>query len=201
VIEWHLLLDREEQMRYTRLIPDSVGAKSMSLLSARPAADECSQYYFTYIQLVPDGDILHTLQSQHADIHALLKNTTDAQATAHPAPGEWSIKQVVAHLSDAERLLSFRALWFARGERSALPGFEPNPWVANTDADARAMSDLLTEFDHMRAASIALFANLDAAAWQRRGIASDNVVSVRALAWIIAGHELHHNRSLREQYL
>jgi hypothetical protein len=173
----------------------------MSLLRARPAADECSQYYFTYIQLVPDGDILHMLQSQHADIHALLKNTTDAQAAAHPAPGEWSIKQVVAHLSDAERLLSFRALWFARGERSALPGFEPNPWVTNTDADTRAMSDLLAEFDHVRAASIALFANLDAAAWQRRGIASDNVVSVRALAWIIAGHELHHNRSLREQYL
>jgi hypothetical protein len=201
MIEWHLLLDREEQMRYTRLMPDSVGAKSMSLLRARPAADECSQYYFTYIQLVPDGDILHMLQSQHADIHALLKNTTDAQAAAHPAPGEWSIKQVVAHLSDAERLLSFRALWFARGERSALPGFEPNPWVTNTDADTRAMSDLLAEFDHVRAASIALFANLDAAAWQRRGIASDNVVSVRALAWIIAGHELHHNRSLREQYL
>jgi hypothetical protein len=173
----------------------------MSLLHARPAADECSQYYFTYIQLVPDGDILRILQSQHADIHALLKNTTDAHASAHPAPSEWSIKQVVAHLSDTERLLSFRALWFARGEQSALPGFEPNPWVANTDANARAMSDLLAEFDHVRAASIALFANLDAAAWQRRGIASDNIVSVRALAWIIAGHELHHNRSLREQYL
>jgi hypothetical protein len=173
----------------------------MSLLHTRPAADECSQYYFTYIQLVPDGDILHILQSQHAEIHALLKDTTDANASAHPAPSEWSIKQVVAHLSDAERLLSFRALWFARGEQSALPGFEPNPWVANTDANARAIGDLLAEFDHVRAASIALFANLDAAAWQRRGIASDNVVSVRALAWIIAGHELHHNRSLREQYL
>ena len=173
----------------------------MSLLYSRPAEDECSPYYFTYVQLVPDGDIVHTLQSQHANIHALLKNTTDANASAHPAPSEWSIKQVVAHLSDAERLLSFRALWFARGEQSALPGMEPNPWVALTDANARPISDLLAEFDHVRAASIALFANLDAAAWQRRGIASDNVVSVRALAWIIAGHELHHNRSLREQYL
>ena len=173
----------------------------MSLLSSRPAADECSPYYFTYIQLVPDGDIVHTLQSQHADIHSLLKHTTDAHASVHPAPSEWSIKQVVAHLGDAERLFSFRALWFARGEQSELPGMEPNPWVAITDANARTLSDLLAEFDQVRAASISLFANLDAAAWQRRGSASGNVVSVRALAWIIAGHELHHNRSLREHYL
>ena len=173
----------------------------MSLLDTRPATDECSAYYYAYIELVPDGDIVHTLQSQHADIHALLKHTTDTHASAQPAPDEWSIKQVVAHLSDAERLLSFRALWFARGEQAALPGFEPNPWVAATDANARALSDLLAEFDHVRAASIDLFANLDAVAWSRRGVASGNQVSVRALAWIIAGHELHHNRSLREQYL
>jgi hypothetical protein len=173
----------------------------MNSLLSRPTADECSPYYFTYIQLVPDGDIVHTLQTQHADIHALLKNTTDANASALPAPSEWSIKQVVAHLSDTERLFSFRALWFARGEQSALPGMEPNPWVAITDANARALSDLLAEFDHVRAASISLFANLDTAAWQRRGSASGNVMSVRALAWIIAGHELHHNRSLREEYL
>lgn len=173
----------------------------MRPLDSRPAADECSPYYFTYINLVPDGDIVGALQSQHADIHALLRNTTDEQAAVHPAPGEWSIKQVVAHLSDTERLFAFRALWFARGEQSELPGMEPNPWVAITDANGRALSDLLLEFDQVRAASISLFANLDAAAWQRRGIASGNTVSVRALAWIIAGHELHHNRSLREQYL
>lgn len=173
----------------------------MNRLFDRPAADECSPYYFTYIKLVPDGDIVQQLQSQHTDIHALLKHTTDAAASAQPAPSEWSIKEVVAHLSDAERLFAFRALWFARGEQAALPGMEPNPWVANTHSNARALSDLLAEFDQVRAASIALFANLDAAAWSRRGIASDNVISVRALAWIIAGHELHHNRSLREQYL
>jgi hypothetical protein len=173
----------------------------MNLLYQRPAADECSSYYFTYINLVPDGDIVQTLQSQHAAIHALLRNTSDADAGVQPAPNEWSIKQVVAHLSDAERLFAFRALWFARGEQAALPGMEPNPWVEISNSNTRALNDLLAEFDHVRAASIALFANLDAAAWARRGIASDNVVSVRALAWIIAGHELHHNRSLREQYL
>jgi len=173
----------------------------MSLLWTRPAADECSPYYLKYIQLVPDGDIVQTLQAQHTDIHALLTHTDDAQASALPAPSEWSIKQVVGHVSDTERLLAFRALWFARGEQSDLPRMEPNPWVALSDANARPLSDLLAEFDHLRAASIALLANLDAAAWQRRGIASGNVMSVRALAWIIAGHELHHNRSLREVYL
>src|SRR5262245_14808532 len=101
-------------MPYTRRISDSVGVTRMSLLFSRPAADECSPYYFTYIQLVPDGDIIRTLSSQHADIHTLLKTTADAIASVHPAPSEWSIKQVVAHLSDVERLLAFRALWFAR---------------------------------------------------------------------------------------
>ena len=150
---------------------------------------------------MPEGDIVQTLKAQHAEIHTLLQKTTEVKASAHPAPGEWSIKQVVAHLSDAERLFSFRALWFARGEQSALPGMEPDPWVAITDANTRPLSDLLAEFDQVRAATISLFANLDEAAWQRRGLASGNIVSVRALAWIIAGHELHHNRSLREVYL
>lgn len=173
----------------------------MSSRFSRPTADECIPYYFTYIQLVPDGDIIHTLQTQHADIHDLLKATTDVAASTPPAPDAWSIKQVIAHLSDTERLFSFRALWFARGEQAALPGMEPNPWVAIQDANTRAMSDLLTEFDHVRAASIALFTHLDQAAWQRRGHASDHLMSVRALAWIIAGHERHHNRSLQEEYL
>jgi uncharacterized damage-inducible protein DinB len=173
----------------------------MSFRFSRPTGEECSPYYFTYIQLVPEGDIVHILQTQHAEIHVLLKNTSEEQAAAHPAPSEWSIKQVVAHLSDTERLFAFRALWFARGEQTALPGMEPNPWVAITDSDARTLSDLLTEFDQVRAASLAFFVNLDEAAWQRQGIASGSVVSVRALAWIMAGHERHHNRSLREDYL
>ena len=173
----------------------------MNPLATRPAEHECSPYYFTYIQLVPDGDIVQTLRAQHADIHALVSHISDASASAAPAPGEWSVKQVIAHLSDTERLFGFRALWFARGEQSALPGMEPNPWVDLTNANIRPLSDLLDEFDHVRAASIALFANLDSAAWQRRGSASDRVISVRALAWLIAGHELHHNRSLREDYL
>jgi uncharacterized damage-inducible protein DinB len=168
---------------------------------ARPAADEAGQYYFRYIDLVPEGDIVHTLQNQRTDIHELLKHTSETEAEARPAPGEWSIKEVVAHVCDSERLFAFRALWFARGERSPLPGMEPDPWVAISDFNSRTLGDLLAEFNHVRETTLALFANLDEAAWDRRGTASSNMVSVRALAWIIAGHERHHNRSLQEVYL
>lgn len=165
----------------------------------RPAADEHSLYYGSYIQLVPDGDILQTLHTQHAEINKLLCDMADDQAMASPAPGEWSVKQVVVHLSDTERLFAFRALWFARGEMSALPGMEPDPWMANQDANARPLADLLAEYAHLRAASVAFFANLDGAAWQRRGTASGTAISVRALAWLLAGHERHHINALREQ--
>lgn len=173
----------------------------MFSLSARPSAEEASPYFFRYIQLVPDGDILHTLRTQHGDIHTMLRGIADDRASAAPAPGEWSIKQVIAHVSDTERLFAFRALWFARGEQAALTGMEPDPWVALGNANARSVPDLLAEFDQVRAASLWLLDNLDAAAWQRQGVASDSVLSVRALAWMIAGHELHHNISLREVYL
>lgn len=166
----------------------------------RPAADECSPYYFRYIDLVPDGDIVQTMRSQHAVIHDLLANMSEIRAAASPAPGAWSAKQVLQHVIDTERLMCFRALWFARGEQAALPGMEPEPWAAIAQANPRAVSDLLDEFDHLRTASGYFFAGLDSAAWDRRGSASGTMVSVRALAWIIGGHELHHNRSLREEY-
>jgi uncharacterized damage-inducible protein DinB len=173
----------------------------MSFRFTHPAPEECSPYYQGYIQLVPDGDIVQTLQTQRADIRDLLRHTGETEASVRPAPGEWSIKEVVAHLSDTERLFSFRALWFARGEGHPLPGMEPDPWVAINDFNARSLNDLLAEFDHVRSASLALLANLDEAAWNRQGTASGNIMSVRALAWIIAGHERHHTRSLQEVYL
>lgn len=173
----------------------------MNQRHTRPVAGESAPYYFRYIDLVPEGDIVQQLEAQHSAIRKLLRDITEAEAAASPASGEWSVKQVVQHVIDAERLFVFRALWFARGEQAALPGMEPDPWVANTDANARTVADLLDEFAHVRAASVAFFANLDGAAWARSGSASGNPVSVRALAWIAAGHELHHNQSLREVYL
>lgn len=167
----------------------------------RPDPKESHEYYHRYIKLVPDGDIVRTLGTQHGMLRGLLTGMSEGRAEASPAPGEWSAKQVVCHLIDTERLFAFRALWFARGEQASLPGMEPDPWVALAGAQARSLEDLLAEFDHLRAASVALFANLDDSAWLRSGLASDSSVSVRALAWILTGHELHHHISLREQYL
>lgn len=128
----------------------------MDIRIIRPAIDECIPYYFTYIDLVPDGDIIGTLQTQHTQIHSLLRGMSEAKAAASPAPGEWSTKQVLLHVIDTERLFSFRTLWFARGEETVLPGMEPNPWVAVAHANAREVGDLLGEFDHVRAATYRL---------------------------------------------
>ena len=165
-----------------------------------PADDECLPYYHAYIALVPEGDIMTTLEQQPAMLRMLVGGISDARAAEPPAPGEWSIKQVLIHLNDTERLFSFRALWFARGEQSPLPGMEPDPWVAAVDANTRPLADVLAEFAHLRAATDALFANLGERAWMRRGIASGAETSVRALAWLLAGHLLHHERSLREVF-
>jgi DinB superfamily len=165
----------------------------------RPAADEASDYYRTYIALVPDGGIVPTLQAQQARLLALLQGVSEPQALAYPAPGEWSVKQVVQHLIDTERLFCFRALWFARGEQAALPGMEPDPWMALTDPQTRTLDDLLREYGHVRAASSAFFSSLTPAAWLRRGTASGALISVRALAWLIAGHTQHHISALEHQ--
>ena len=173
----------------------------MTTPSQRPAAGEYNTYYATYTKLVPDGEILQTLQSQHQVLQAAVGGVGEAKANARPAAGEWSIKEVIGHLIDSERLFGFRAMWFARGETAALPGMEPNPWVTHANFNTRSLSDLLDEFEHVRDASRLFFEGLDAAAWARTGSASGFPVSVRALAWIIAGHELHHFASLREKYL
>jgi hypothetical protein len=167
----------------------------------RPTAAEYNAYYATYTNLVPDGDVLAHMGQQHAELNALLGGISTVKADARPAAGEWTTKQVVQHLIDSERLFAFRALWIARGEQTAQPGMEPNPWAELADTSARTMPDMLSEFGHVRAATIALFTHLTDAAWARSGSASGFPVSVRALAWIIAGHERHHMTSLREKYL
>jgi hypothetical protein len=172
-----------------------------SMAATRPERDECSGYSYGYIELVPQGDVIAFMQSQQASLGECMAAIGESHAVLPPAPGEWSAKQVLLHLIDTERLFGFRALWFARGERSALPGMQPDPWIAITDANARPASDLLDEWAYVRAATVHLFAHLDDQAWLRRGSASDAIVSVRALAWIVAGHTLHHERSLRAQHL
>ena len=166
----------------------------------RPAADEHSPYYSQYIDQVPEGDILSLLAEQIQRTTTMLAGVSEEQAEFRPTPADWSVKEVVCHLCDCERIFSYRALRIARGDQTPLAGFDQDPYVTAADADARPLADHLAEFQTIRQASIWLLSSLPAAAWDRRGTASDAPVSVRALAYIIAGHENHHVRSLHEDY-
>jgi hypothetical protein len=166
----------------------------------RPAAAEYDPYYGRYIDKVPEGDLLRTLEAQARETQALLAGLSDAKALHRYAPGKWSIKEVIGHVADTERVYSYRALRFARADATALPGFDENAWVPAGNFDARPVADLAAELDAVRRATLALFRGLDAAALARRGTANDAAVSVRAIAWIIAGHERHHVALLHERY-
>ncbi|HEX6964640.1 MAG TPA: DinB family protein [Gemmatimonadaceae bacterium] len=174
---------------------------SSTLLSSRPAADEHLPYYERYITTVPAGDVLATLESQLRETVVLLEGISEEQAAYRYAPGKWSVKEVIGHVSDTERVFSYRALCAARGETAALPSFEQDDYVAQANSDGRTMRSLLDELTAVRQSSLALFRSLDDTALARRVVASGAPVSARALAWIIAGHERHHLRILRERYL
>jgi uncharacterized damage-inducible protein DinB len=170
-------------------------------LIARPGADEYAPYYGTYIGKVPDGDLRSMLSSQLAETLALIRSIPESRGGHRYAPDKWSIREVLGHLADSERIFSYRALRIARGDATPLPGFEQNDYVPAGGFDARTLRDLADELAAIRQATIHLFAHLDQAALERRGTASGKPVSVRALAYIIAGHELHHVGILKNRYL
>lgn len=170
-------------------------------MSERPGKDEAAEYYFKYIDLVDTQDICATLASQHSDTLAFLRRIPEERATHRYAPDKWSINGVVAHLNDCERLFAFRALWFARGLTPGLPSFDQDVAAQHDGADARPLSSHIAEFDALRQSTVELFEHLPGEAWGRRGTASDNPFTVRALAFIAAGHVIHHRRILEERYL
>jgi hypothetical protein len=167
----------------------------------RPEPGEYAPYFGGYIGLVPDGDIIAILEDQMVSTATLLAGLTEAQGQSRYGPGKWTLKEVVGHVSDAERVFCYRALWFARGEPSPLPGFDQDPWVPMAGCDRRTLVDLAEELRSVRAATLTLVRSLDDEAAVRRGTANDKPLSVRALVYITAGHELHHLRILRERYL
>jgi hypothetical protein len=167
----------------------------------RPAPDECVPYFGGYIDEVPPGDVLEILERQMAETQELLRGLTASQAMHRYAPGKWSIKEIVGHLADTERIFTYRALCFSRRERAPLPGFEEDEYVAAARFDARPMSDLARELETVRAATLTLFRGLSDEALVRRGTANAKPYTVRAIAFVIAGHERHHVRVLRERYL
>ncbi len=167
----------------------------------RPDETEYAPYYGKYISLVPDGDILNTLREQLEETLGVLGSIPESQADYRYASDKWSIKEVIGHLADSERIFAYRALRIARNDKTPLPGFEQNDYVENADLAHRQLADLAEEFKDIRQASLHLFRSLSEEAWARRGTASEVEVSVRALAYIIAGHELHHLQVLRSRYL
>jgi len=167
----------------------------------RPDRSEAADFYFTYIDKVPEGDVRRLLADQAADVLTLLRGISDERSLQRYAPGKWSIREVVSHMNDAERVFSFRAFWFARGFETPLASFDQEVAVPLAFADAREWGSHLDEFAAIRAATVALFGEMHESAWNRRGIASGKPVTVRALAYISAGHVAHHLDVLRTRYL
>jgi hypothetical protein len=170
-------------------------------MTTRPDRTEAAPFYFTYIDQVPDGDICELLETQGREVVDLLHSISDAQSRVRYGADKWSVREVVSHINDTERVFSFRALWFARGFDSPLPSFDQNVGVAAARADDVQWTALLDEFQAIRTATLSLFRMLPDEAWARGGIASDKQVSVRALAYMMAGHVIHHLTILRERYL
>jgi hypothetical protein len=167
----------------------------------RPQPGEYAPFYENYIGLVPEGELLQILEAQLQDWQRLLADLSEEAADFRYAPGKWSIKEILGHLNDTERILSYRLLRIARGDQTALPGFEQDDYVRAANSSGRKRGELLNEFAAVRRATIALVSSLDDAAWLRRGVANQKEISATALAFIIVGHERHHRIILEERYL
>jgi hypothetical protein len=181
----------------TGLVSDPTGNPAL----VRPAPEEYKDYYQRYTVQVPDGDVLATLEAGERELQALLRPVPESRASDRYAPGKWSIKEVVGHMMDTERVMSFRALYIARGGSEPLAGFDQEVFADHARFDRRPLAGLLDEYGHLRQATLGLIRSFDAEAAVRRGTAWNHTVSVRALVWIIAGHERHHIAGLKEKYL
>jgi len=166
-----------------------------------PGPDEYGPSYADYVSRVPAGvDILDLLERQRESTLGRLARLPESRGVYRYAPGKWSIKEVVLHMSDTERVMAYRALRVGRGDQTPLPGFDENVYAPASGADAVPLAELAQALSDVRRATLALFRHLPPEAWTRRGTASGTPVSVRALAWIIAGHEHHHVEVLGERY-
>jgi hypothetical protein len=186
-------------MQLRRRLPPVLETKMIEV--QRPGSDEYAEFYQPYIDRVPAGDIRLILRVQLSDTIALLRPLSEQQAGFRYAPDKWSIRQVIGHLADGERVMTYRALRIARTDTTPLAGFDENTYAQNAGSDARTLHSLIGELEAVRQASAAFFQHLPDEAWRRRGVANDHGVSVRALAFIVAGHELHHREILQSRYL
>ena len=166
----------------------------------RPTPEEYAPYFETYISKVPDGDILDTLEEQTSETLDMLEAIPEDRQLFSYAPGKWTIKEVVGHIIDTERIFSYRLLRIARNDQTPLPGFEQDDFVAAADSNSRDWEDLLEEYESVRMSTLSLVRQIKPEWWSRMGNASGRNLTARAAAFIIAGHELHHLKILHEQY-
>ncbi len=166
-----------------------------------PDKSEFAEYYTKYIEQVPAGDIRQVLNAQLADLTSLYSSISEEQSTHRYAADKWTIRQVASHINDTERVFSFRAFWFGRGLEAPMPSFDQDIAIKVAGADDRHWQGHIDEFRAVRTTTLMFFNSLPADGWARHGVASDNPVTVRALAYIVAGHATHHAKILRERYL
>ncbi len=188
-------LPQQRKRRYNGHMPVKLPAQ------VRPQPTEYATFYESYISLVPGTDILAILEAQRMLMTQLLGARSEREGNFRYAADKWTVKEVVGHIIDTERIFAYRALRISRNDKTPCEGFEQDDYVKNGNFNERTLADLAEEFAQVRSASLALFLGLDGDAWQRRGTANKNEVTVRALAYITAGHELHHRRILEEKYL
>ena len=167
----------------------------------RPQPTEAASYYYTYIDRVPGDDIVVVLARQLEESVDVLSEISEEQSLHRYAPDKWSMRELLGHINDTERVFLFRALWFARGFQDPLPSFDQEIGFKAAESDKVSWANHVNEFRAIRSATLAFFRNLPEDAWLRSGIASDNSVSVRAIAYIVAGHLTHHLAIVRERYL
>lgn len=170
-------------------------------MKKRPEINEYNSYYETYINLVADGDIVHILSNQIKETVELLKGITEDQAHFRYAPNKWTVKEVIGHIADTERVMAYRLLCFARGEKAALPGYDDEIYAQYASFNRLSIEELLENLEAVRQSTIHLLKGLEEEAWLRKGVANGSAATVRALAYIIAGHELHHRNIIQQRYL
>jgi hypothetical protein len=168
---------------------------------SRPQPAEYDPYYEKYISLVPEAEIIDSLERQERELKSLFNDVSEETGTFAYAEGKWTVKEVLSHLIDGERIFAYRVLRIARGDKTPIEGFEQDGYIENSHANRRSMANLLDEFKLLRQANVLLFRNLEPGDWVRVGIANDVEVSVRSLAWIMVGHVRHHAAILQERYL
>ncbi len=168
--------------------------------TGRPDPTEHSPYFARYIDLATEDDIIDALEKQRGTTRGMFEGIDDKRGGYRYAPGKWSIKQVIGHMADSERVFAYRTLAISRGEKQSLPGFDEKTYVDGANFDSLSMRDLVENLSIVRAATLSLLRSLSPEAWTARGVANDSEVTPRALAYITLGHERHHLKVLKEKY-